>query len=138
MCQHGKRELLCKLCSDAAVAAAAATPRAKTFARDDNILESPATPGRLDSSFPPLTPADSLASVCALTSSWTNIDFLKMLEVSRVHGLSPFSFLHPFIPPLLLAVQPHLLLHSQFASTATFTSFNSFQNAPAIRGAQPA
>jgi hypothetical protein len=143
VCEHGKRKLMCKLCSETAVTAAAA--KHNTLARDDYmriLLDSgstlPAASATVNRPHPIHLPtaSDSCSSMCAVASSWTNIEFLKILEASHVQGLNPFSFLHPFVSPMLLGVHP-LLMQTQFTSAAALAPRNALQHAPAISGMRP-
>jgi hypothetical protein len=145
VCEHGKRKLMCKLCSEPSPSAAPAVPPpSKRFTREDYLrilLQSPA--GTTALAAPPVAPlapapsfhfptaAESLASMYAVATSFSNLEFLKFLEASAAQPAafalpSAFPLVNPFASSMILGVSP--LLPSQCTSAAAPPSFNAVQN----------
>ena len=138
VCEHGKRKLMCKLCSEPSPAAPC--PPSKKFTREDYLrilLESPA--GTAAPSAPSLTAApsfhfptaaESLASMYAVATSFSNLEFLKLLEASAAQPSltlpSGFPLVNPFASSMILGVSP--LMPSQCPSAAAPPTFNAMQN----------
>jgi hypothetical protein len=73
------------------------------------------------------TAAESFATMLAAAASFSSLDMLKLLDSANAQSSgfalpASFPFMHPFVAPLLLGVNP-LLSQPQFVSAPNFQAF---------------
>ncbi len=146
VCVHGKHKVTCKLCSEPVLPTLprATPPPPKKFQEFLKTLNRtppfvPVPSARAIAAAPILqfpTAAESVASMLAATTSFSNMELFKLMGASNSQPptmlAAPLPFLNPFVASMLLGVNP-ILTQPQFGCSALpglplSQSLSAFQN----------